>query len=392
MENRLATRTREDQMTSNPLKAVGLVLCALLILAAPSAAQKLSTQVTGIGPDRAITSPGTEVAVQGTGFSADTIVYFGGVEARKTIFVSPSSLQVVTPYLRPGSYQLQAGSEGSTATSDVTFTALPAKPDTEIDRATSLARDGNMAAALAILGELAKFDDDFQVRARAHYESGQIYFAHGDWWRWGGEMGAIFTPDAGSAVQTSWRYRLGYAYSVYALPVDSVPDTALRLADWTVKYDVTGNPEPRFLRSLMNARYGNLQAAKGDSDAILRLYPDNSSYRALAAYIAVLGGNNAAYQPFDDESIKEPRALGLLGEAAYLNGDDLNAKTWWDAAAKLDPPRGTLACWIGKKHAGRGQSRVAAALLAECQRMAPNSKEAVEAKDLLPTVGGHLLQ
>jgi predicted Zn-dependent protease len=171
--------------------------------------------------------------------------------------------------------------------------------------------------------------------------------------------------------------------SDYLLDVNPNPDHDLKLADWTVKKDVTQNPEPRFYRSLVNARYGDLRKAKADSDFILKLEPGHPSYRALAAYIAVLAGDKTLLQSFYGEAIKDARALSLLGEAAYLSGDVAGAHQWWSLAAKAYPLGASLAYLAGKKHLTRGQRRVAAALLTECTIMAPNSKEAKEAQDLL---------
>jgi hypothetical protein len=270
----------------------------------------------------------------------------------------------------------------------VTFTAVLAPVDSEIDHAVNLATEGQTANAVAILTKIAKGNADFQVRAFAHYQAAQIYFAQGDWWRWGGEAGAVFSDSdkSGPAVQTSWRYRLASDQADYFLPTNNQPDHDLVLADWTVKYDVTQNPEPRFYRALVNARYGELNKARTDSDFILKLEPGNASYRALAAYIAVLSGDKQQLRSFSGEAIKDTRALGLLGEAAYLAGDAGEAQRWWALAAKEYPLGAGLAYWAGKKHLARGQQRVATALLSECTVVSPNSKEAAEAKEILTTL------
>jgi tetratricopeptide (TPR) repeat protein len=364
-----------------------LLLCAVLMgFGAPSRTQHADVpQLTAVVPETGITTPGTKVAVYGTNFSPDAIVYFGGLQARRTDFTSPSTLEVVTPYLRPGPVQLQVKSGGTTVRSKVMFAALPSPADTEIDRAVTLASQGQAPVAIAMLANIAKTNSDYEVQAFAHYQTAQIYFAQGDLWRWGGEASAIYdnADKSGPAVQTSWVYRLPSDQSTYLLPIDSNPDTPLKLADWTVEKDVTQNPEPRFFRALLNARYGNLEKAKTDSDFILSLYPNDPSYRALAAYIAVLAGDKTHLRSLSTETITGHRALSLLGEAAYLSGDAVEALHWWTLAAKDYPLGATLAYWAGKKHFSRGQKRVAEALLTECIAMAPDSKEAKEAKDLL---------
>ncbi len=148
------------------------------------------------------------------------------------------------------------------------------------------------------------------------------------------------------------------------------------------------SPEPRFFRSLLNARYGNLQKAKTDATFILKSEPNNPSYRALAAYIAALSGDKAWLQSFDGQTITDSRALGLLGEAAYLIGDHSSARSWWAEEAKTYPLGASLAYWAGKKHLVHGQRRVAEALLEECVTMATNSKQAKEAEDLLASGKG----
>lgn len=370
-----------------------LVLCLLRIATGmPLSAQQPHTppHPTAVEPKAGVTTPGSKVMVYGSGFSPDTVVYFGGLEVRETKFISPSKIEVVTPYLRPASYRLQVKSGETTVRSDVAFTALPAPIDAEIDRAIAITGQGQSATAIAILMNIAKTDRDYQVRAFAHYQLAQVYFAQGDWWHWAGEASGPYddAERSGGAVQTSWRYRLLYARSVYLLPIESDPKTALQLADWMVTYDATQDPEPRFFRGLLNARCGNLIKAKTDSDFILRLEPDNPSYRALAAYIAVLSGDNTQLQSFNGEPISDTRALSLLGEAAYLSGDFVGAQLWWAQEAKIYPLGGSLAYWAGKKHLARGHRRVAEALLAECVAIAANSKEAKEAKDLLASAKG----
>lgn len=364
-----------------------LLLCLVLTGpgALPAPPRPDGPQLTAVHPKTAVTTPGSKVVLYGSGFSPGAVVYFGGLQVREARFVSSSALEVVTPYLRPGSYQLQLKSGGVTLRSEITFMASPSPIDAEIDRAIALAGQRQSPTAIGILTQIAGSNGDYQVRAFANYQIGQIYFALGDWVRWAGEgAGAFLNSDkSGMAVQTSWAYRLSDARSTYLLDVNTVPNYDLRLADIVVDFDVTQNPEPRFYRGLVNARYGNLPKAKVDSDFIVTQEPGNTSYRALAAYIAVLGGNKAQLQSFAGETIKDARALSLLGEAAYLNGDDAGAQQWWMLAAKEYPLGAGLAYLAGKKHLARGHQRVAVSLLNECATMAPNSKEGEEAKELL---------
>jgi len=340
-------------------------------------------RLTAIAPQAGITTPGCKVGVYGSGFSAGAVVYFGGLGARETDFINPSTLEVVTPFLRPGRYKLQLKSGSAIVRSEISFTAVPSQIDGEIDRAVTLAGLGQTPLAVSALSEIRSGSSDYQVRAFAAYQMGQIYFALGDWWRWAGVPIYADSDKAGMAVQTSWRYRLSGDQSAYYLPTGSSLDQILRLADWTVEKDVTENPEPRFFRALVSARFGVLDKAKADVHFILDADPTNASYRALAAYVGALTGDTAPLSSFRGQTISDPRALGLLGEAAYLNGDVTGAQRWWTHAGKAYPLGARLACLAGKKHLALGQKRVAEVLLAECTIMAPSSKEAKEARDLL---------
>ena len=156
----------------------------LLIVLSPStslqAQQTPPPELTAIEPNSGVTTPGIEVTVAGTSFSQDAIVYFDGLQARQLRFISSSTLQVTTPYLRPGIHKVQFKSGENTIRSELTFLASPAPIDLQIDRAMSMSNHGEVAAALTILRNIAKENPDLQVRAFAHFQSGQIYFAHGD--------------------------------------------------------------------------------------------------------------------------------------------------------------------------------------------------------------------
>lgn len=348
-------------------------------------AQAETPLLTGMVPDSGVTTPGAKVRIYGNNIARDTRVFFGGAEAREMNLLSSTTMEVVTPYLRPGRYHIQIKSGGATFTTQLTFGAAPSPMDEEFDRAARLAGQGRPTAALELLSVIANSASDYQVRAYAHYSSAQIYFSLGDWWRWAGQAGAIFldSDKSGAAVQTNWRYRLAADESEYLLPTGTDPDHDQKAADWTVELDVTESPEPRFYRGLVSARYGNPERAKADVEFILAAEPENRSYRALAAYVAALRGNSGPLNTFPAESVEDARALALLGEAAFLTGDSSSARAWWGHAARIYPKGASLACLAGKRHMARGQQRVAESLLTECAVMAPNSKEGQEAKQLL---------
>jgi hypothetical protein len=143
-------------------------------------------KVYSLVPQSAVTTPGAQVGVLGSGFAPETVVYFGGVQARSTNFVSPSYLEVVTPYLRPGEHAIELKSGGISASFPVSLQALASDVDAQIDHALLMANQDQDTNALDELEKVAETSDDYQVKAFAHYQKGQIYFAMGDFWRWGG--------------------------------------------------------------------------------------------------------------------------------------------------------------------------------------------------------------
>jgi len=368
-------------------RTIGIHLLPCLALACFAALQPQDlTQaptLTSVAPDNGITTPGTNVEVRGAGLRGDAVIYFGGVGARQTTVLSPSQLEVVTPYLRPGSYQLELKIGDAVVRSRVSFTALPAEVDAKIDMALGLAGNGKNTSAIELLTEIYKTNEDYQVRAFAAYQIGQVYYAEGDLWRWAGAPIFLDSDKSGLAVDTNWRYRSSLDRSTYYLPTGANSSDILRMLDWTVQKDVTQNPEPRFFRGLVNARFGDFAKAEADSQFILKAAPENASYQALSAYVAALKGQKPDLTSLDPERISDGRALSLFGEAAYLEGDSDRAQQFWLRAARVYPLGATLAFWAGKRHLKWGQIPVGVSLLRECIAMAPTSKEAKQAAELL---------
>jgi len=93
--------------------------------------------------------------------------------------VSPLTLEVVTPYLRPGVYKLQLkAAKGVVVQSEVTFTSVPSDVDKEFDRVSKPstgARD--LKDLIELLKTIASSNKDFQVRAFARYQAALLYFA-----------------------------------------------------------------------------------------------------------------------------------------------------------------------------------------------------------------------
>jgi IPT/TIG domain len=355
-----------------------LVICANLLPSEQAPAPK----ITAIEPNSAITTPGTRIMVSGSNLSSDSIVYFGGIQAREISFVNSSAIQVTTPYLRPGRYKLDLKSAEAVTHSDIGFTALPAAVDSDVDRAEGLAKK-QTNAAISVLTAIAASDPDYDVRAFAHYRAAQLYLAQDDYWHGGEEAGLIWDAKVSMGVQTSWRYRLLYDETAYALSDSSDHETDLRLADGSVKMDVTENPEPRFWRALLSARFRRMEQAKTDLNFVLAAESANPSYRALAAYIGVLAGADTALGVFRGQQISDARALGLLGQASYIAGDHESAQAWWTAEAKISTVWAKLNYLAGQKHLKYGQVSVGTALVAECAAVAPDSREGRGAKKIL---------
>jgi tetratricopeptide (TPR) repeat protein len=260
---------------------------------------------------------------------------------------------------------------------------LAAPIDAEIDRAEKLVSEGQLDAAIPIFNAIGKSNSDYQVRAYAYYRSAESYLRKGDYWRAAGAAAQIWDSRAGISIQTCWQYRLLSDKMSYFLSESNDHKTPLRLVDFTVEKDITGNPEPRFFRALLNARYGDLIKAKADVDFILKSNPNNPSYRALAAYVSVLAGDDSQLWEFRGQEPKDPRALSLLGQAAFIAGDNKAAQNWWAQEAKIDTLEAKLAYWAGEMHLRYEQKRVATALLAESSAILPSSKEGLDAARLL---------
>src|SRR5258707_14185500 len=98
-------------MTTFPILTHTLFrVCAILVGLSSPAFSIEQRRIEAISPNKGITTPGTKVAVFGTGFSLSAEVYFDGLASREIKFIGPTELQVETPYLRPGTHVLQISS------------------------------------------------------------------------------------------------------------------------------------------------------------------------------------------------------------------------------------------------------------------------------------------
>ncbi len=349
--------------------------------------------VGGIYPPYGTTTPGQRVLILGKSFSPDAKVFFDGLEARQTVFVDTERVEAITPYLRPGEHRIQARCAGTTARSNIIFTALPTPVDSEIDSALALAQQGETAQALKLLGGIASTHVDYQVRAFAHYQRGQLYLELGELRRWEIEASLIYEHSdlAGKAIQTYWPYRLAFAHTDYLFDVDTRPEIQSKVYDTVVGLDVTDDPEPRFFHALVNARVGNLLMAREESAFCVRAEPANPAYVALAAFVAACSDDRAGAAGLSTEARSllrrrdqpDARTLSLLGETAYLLGEIVQARQDWAEAGRIYPVGCGLALQAAKKHLWLGTQRIAMMLLSETAAMLPGSAEAQEAGELI---------
>lgn len=367
------------------LKTLGVI--AILVSFSSQVFGTSHLKIQSVLPISAVTSPGAKIEVHGTGFSPDAVVYFDGMQSRSTNFISPTELEVETPYLRPGAHRLQISSAGVSAISDVVFTALPSDADAQIDRAIELARQGKTDEAVSSLEQIGVTNSDYQVRAAAFYEASQIFLNLGDFFNWRRTSALIYldAAKAGMAVQTYWPYRLAVAQSHYLFDPEPQARFDLRLADQLIDFDVTQNPEPRFYRAMLNARSGNLAKAQVDSEFVSKAWPDRPSAAALSAYITALGGDTGPLRAMTSGTTipTDATALALLGEGLFSSGDSASANKFWVGAGEANPVGKSTACLAAKKHLNNGQKFTAKVLFSECAALAPNSVEGQSAREAL---------
>ncbi len=372
----------------------GLLAMSLLgLVGVVETCEAQSSRLQFASPQYGLTTPGTKVLIFGDGFASDAEAYFGGMAARETRFVHASTLEVVTPYLRPGDYPVQVKSARKIAVSAVTFTSVPSPVDSKIDAALSLAERGEISAGIRELDQIAQSDPDYHVRAFAQYAKAKIFFAHGDWQNWSDACLSIYlhAKESGMSIQTYWPYRLESARAYYLTQYQTGPSNDFLFFDIVVNLDVTGNPEPRFYRALLNARAGKLAMAKADIAFTLAKEPRNASYAALAAFIAALGGAKLQSEAFgararallEADPEVDGRALSLLGETAYISRNLEQARSDWAGVGHIYPLGSGIALLAGKKHLWRGEPSIAAMLLSESIAMAQNTAEVQEARGLL---------
>lgn len=354
----------------------------------------------GLSPMSAVTTPGSTVTVFGDGFSPNTRVYFDGHVARQTVFLSPSRVEVITPYLRPGEHivritqapKIVAMNAVTVVRVEIPFKALPSAVDSEIENALLLADANKVPEALHALEGIASAYPDYQVRAFTHYQEGQLYFAVGDWDRWYAENMGIFldAKQTGWSVQTAWPFRLALARSHYYLDMGGDPGHEGDQYDDMVALDVTGATEPRFERALLNARIGRPLAAQADISFCLAKDPGNARFAALGAFCAAAASEDHARAAAPLEKARSAlssdpsdyRARTLLGEAEYMDGQVQKAMEDWAEAGQTYSLGADLALRLARKHLWRGDQRTASMFLAEVKAMGPGSAQAQEAAEL----------
>ena len=361
-----------------------LPLAAALASAAPPL-------VVNLSPPFAVTSPGAQIVITGEGFTPGTKIFFDGMEARRSKFVSGSQIDVVTPFLRPGEHRLWIQSQGKADPASPRFVAIAAPIDAELDAAMAQAASGKITAALDALQSVAETNEDYQVRAYTYYEMGQICLANGDFNGWRSWSMSIFQDaySSGPSIQSYWPYRLAIIMSSYVYDMGkSVRNDAG--FDQVVDLDVTDAPEPRFERALFDALVGNVQKARRDIDFLLETQPPNAAYLALAALIAQAEGNRslalkqeaAAESALPANGLVATQALAILGELEYRRGDSLKAQSHWSRMGASAPHSASLAVILARRYLKMGSKEVASMFLSEAIAAAPNTPVASEARTM----------
>jgi tetratricopeptide (TPR) repeat protein len=386
------------------MKCVTIATVLLLLEFVPIAVAAENCQLYSVSPQSGSTSPGITVVLLGNGFSKTPIPYFDGMAARSTTVISPSRIEAVTPYLRPGEHSIQvdcpaanqafdANSPSTLAREKVIFQSLPSVVDAKLDSAWLQARYGQPGEAIKILDDIARSDSDRQVRAYAWYAQALLYYTQGNWNNWADACLGIWLDAqlAGRSIQTYWPYLLENARAHYLL-IYTKPEDDFSELDWVVEADSTEHPQPRFWRGLVGARIGKLDMAKSDSAFCLERDPSNASYLALAAFIAAAAGDQAQAESLRSKALgslskmeqPDAKALSLLGEGSYISGKRDRATQDWAEAARADPLLGQIAELAGKKHLWRGEPHIAAMLLNEAITMLPaGTPEGDKARRLL---------
>lgn len=377
------------------MKTPSFILALSLLVSVPLSAQDRPCKLLSISPRSAPSTPGSTVVITGRDFPEAFFVYFGGFAVRSQNFVSSSRLEVTTPYLPPGDYQVRVSCSGELTTNGIGFVSRRTKVDGQIHAAVTWARQGRITEGIALLEKIAETHGDYQVRAYARYHQARIFFANRDWNHWRMAAMAIFlnSKETKWSVQTYWPYGLEYAQSYYLDSFQNPSDDA-RMFDITVDADRTEHPEPRFWRGLFNARAGDVSKARADSDFSVGKNPSNPKYLALAAFVSALEANHRAAGDFTnrartalaDNTSSEINATAwsLLGDAAYVLGDKQEARSCWIEAERADTSQHAVALLAAKKHHWRGEKETAAMLFEKSTITAPaGSIEAREAQTLL---------
>lgn len=344
--------------------------------------------ITTLSPPSAATTPGAKIAMTGEGFTPYTKIYFDGMEARESKFVSDFQIDAVTPFLRPGEHRLWIKNPNGIVEASVRFIAAATPIDAVLDAALAQAASGKTSAAMDTLRHIAETFNDYQVRAYAYYEMSRISLASGDLPGWCVESADIFLDanESGNSIQTYWPYPLADYVSgdVCLLGNTSLSDEGF---DNVIDKDVTGAPEPRFERGLFDTRVGKIKKARQDVNFILEKEPSNAAYLALSALVAEAEGNRtlarrreeAAQSALPGSGQIATSALAILGELEYRMGDSRKAQAFWLRMGANSPPSALIALSRAKRYLNAGDKKNGAMFLSEASAAAPNTAAAAEA-------------
>ena len=98
----------------------GTMMNGIVTVTAPPAAPVL----TSISPSSGSTGGGTSTTLTGSGFVADCVASFGGVNAPITTFTSPTTLQAITAAQAPGTVSVRVSCSTGTSVLPAAFTFI----------------------------------------------------------------------------------------------------------------------------------------------------------------------------------------------------------------------------------------------------------------------------
>src|SRR5687768_14085925 len=114
------------------MKSLSFILTLSLFATNPLCAQDTDCRLKSVTPRWAPSTPGSTVVITGHRFPEAFFVYFGGFAVRSQNFLSSSKLEVTTPYLPPGDYEVRVSCAGKLTSGGIKFTSRRTPVDGQI--------------------------------------------------------------------------------------------------------------------------------------------------------------------------------------------------------------------------------------------------------------------